>query len=156
MRRESNSCPIKIPLSSLSNLTFNLGNIPVYSTGNNGARGTASHGFQFLNEGYLRALFFGKNQSIVATVVFCLDESINELSKDEDAHERIQYSTMSDQHGQHVERLPERVTVRFVVLQVNLQMIKSRLDLLKISIDNKDEETNEDTTENNDDNHELD
>ena len=166
LRRESNSCPIKIPLSSLSNLTFNLGNIPVYSTGNDGARGSASYGVQLLNGGYLRAFFFGKYQSIVSTVVFCLDESSNEFSEDADINQRIEYSIMSDQrrlhqqvldaNGQQVERLPERVTVRFVVLQVNLQMIKSRLDLLKISIDNTDEETNEDTTENNDDNHGLD
>ncbi|OEU08024.1 hypothetical protein FRACYDRAFT_250244 [Fragilariopsis cylindrus CCMP1102] len=166
LRRESNSCPIRIPLSSISNLTFNLGNIPVYSTGNDGARGSASYGVQLLNGGYLRAFFFGKYQSIVSTVVFCLDESSNEFSEDVDINQRIEYSIMSDQrridqqvlgaNGQQVERLPERVTVRFVVLQVNLQMIKSRLDLLKISIYNKDEETKEDTTENNDDNNELD
>jgi hypothetical protein len=162
LRRESNSCPVKIPLCSLSNLTFNIGNIPVYSTGINGARGTASHGIHLLNGGYLRALFFGKYQSIVSTVVFCLDESINEFSEDVGINQRIQYSIRGSDHqvfaanGQQVERLPERVTVRFVVLQVNLQMIKSRLDLLKIPIDNKDEEVKEDTTENNDNNNELD
>eukprot|EP00751_Fragilariopsis_kerguelensis_P016885 CAMPEP_0170837564 /NCGR_PEP_ID=MMETSP0734-20130129/2818_1 /TAXON_ID=186038 /ORGANISM="Fragilariopsis kerguelensis, Strain L26-C5" /LENGTH=445 /DNA_ID=CAMNT_0011204727 /DNA_START=50 /DNA_END=1388 /DNA_ORIENTATION=+ len=161
MRPEPNSCPIKMPLCSLSNFTFHLGNIPAYSTGNiEGACGRAPYGTLLLNRSrYLRTFFVGKYQTAVSTVIFSLDESINEFAEDEDIHRRIQVSTMSDEagmvgaNGEPVERLPERVTVQFILLQVNLQTIKSRLDLLQIPIDINDEETKEDTVaENNNDN----
>ena len=139
--RPKDSDEVTVPLSSLADLSFSLGNVPICT----------SHdrylGNQIMPGGYLPIAYTG---IVPLEVVFALDNSIDEFSEDEDIYHRIvssiaQRNDRTNRNDQHVERLPDRVTVRLVFVQVILEGVQFHLDLLRIPTD---DEEGEDKTEN--------
>jgi hypothetical protein len=97
---------VVVPLSSLADLSFSLGNVPICTS-----RDRLDN--QVMQGGYLPIVYTGR---ILLEVVFALNDSIDEFSEDEALMDRIVYSVSQrnvqvNRNGQQVERLPDRVTV---------------------------------------------
>jgi len=125
-----------VPLSSLADLSIFLGNSPI---------SVPPHSFFARLEHIPGEDFFVMSYSrhFPLEVVFGLDNSIEEFAEDRDLIQRIRYTTLSKHrsvsmlghNGLEIERLPASVTVRLAFLQVKLDAIRSRLNLLGIRTD---------------------
>lgn len=151
--RPTDTDEVTVPLSSLADLSFSLGNVRICAS-----RDQSFGGAQIIQGSYLA---MGYNGRITLEICFAFDNSIEEFLENEDLFDRIRSSTVSDQgwlsnvvhsrgvqlqpvrmhrNGRQIERLPERVTVRLVFVQVSLEGVQSRLDLLRIPTDNEEGE----------------